>query len=376
MNERAPKDQRSRILLFESRIAQIPPFTNSKGRRLKIFKTGIFGSKKFTASEMMSLLPQLLFALGSDNETFFTETGLSDNIRECIKSLQRVVKKIFSYDAFTERDLSELELEIKEMKSIWIKTFKQISKSELMFPKFHQLDHFPHWIRLFGNPRSYDTATFESVHKEFAKIPFAQSSKREKTYVKEMMNNVLAQEYLKMNTFTPQRKQVDRLDLRLIIESELKLYQNSIRMMTKLLDLPYDLYLRMLLYRSAYIPELGLIKCLELQKNIQEIGDTVQVRWEGRDVRDDIWCGQVRLLFKYKGTLKIFLQNYDYYISSRKINRKLGCFQLKQTNVKRLKSYSVLNITQIIRKVHIVPDFDKPGIFFVSSELLLLDEEV
>src|SRR5690554_2570526 len=44
--------------------------------------------------------------------------------------------------------------------------------------KLHLLLHFPQWVRRFGAPSTWDTATWESAHKSMVKFHYNDGAKR------------------------------------------------------------------------------------------------------------------------------------------------------------------------------------------------------
>ena len=62
---------------------------------------------------------------------------------------------------------------------MFIGIFQQISPSELKLPKLHsQIHHTIDSIRIFGAINRYTTETYESLHKEYVKIPYHLSNKK------------------------------------------------------------------------------------------------------------------------------------------------------------------------------------------------------
>ena len=58
--------------------------------------------------------------------------------------------------------------------------FQHISPSELKLPKLHSwVYHIIHSIRSFGAINGYTTETYESLHKEYVKVPYRLSNKKD-----------------------------------------------------------------------------------------------------------------------------------------------------------------------------------------------------
>ena len=62
----------------------------------------------------------------------------------------------------------------------FIKIFQYISPSELKLPKLHSwVYHIVDTIRIFGAINGYTTEIYESLHKEYVKIPYRLSNKKD-----------------------------------------------------------------------------------------------------------------------------------------------------------------------------------------------------
>lgn len=63
---------------------------------------------------------------------------------------------------------------------MFIKIFQYQSPSELKLPKLHSwIYHTIDSIRSFGAINGYTTETYESLHKEYIKIPYRLSNKKD-----------------------------------------------------------------------------------------------------------------------------------------------------------------------------------------------------
>jgi len=63
---------------------------------------------------------------------------------------------------------------------MFIGIFQQMSPSELKLPKLHSwVYHTIDSIRSFGAINEYTTETYESLHKEYVKIPYRLSNKKD-----------------------------------------------------------------------------------------------------------------------------------------------------------------------------------------------------
>jgi hypothetical protein len=61
----------------------------------------------------------------------------------------------------------------------FVQAFKSTSPSELKLPKLHSwIYHIIDSIRMYGAINGYTTETYESLHKDFVKIPYRSSNKK------------------------------------------------------------------------------------------------------------------------------------------------------------------------------------------------------
>ena len=61
----------------------------------------------------------------------------------------------------------------------FVQAFKFTSPSELKLPKLHLwIYHIIDSIRMYGAINGYTTETYESLHKDFVKIPYQSSNKK------------------------------------------------------------------------------------------------------------------------------------------------------------------------------------------------------
>lgn len=68
---------------------------------------------------------------------------------------------------------------INKWSQMFIKIFQNISPSGLKLPKLHSwVFHIIDSIRSFGAVNGYTTETYESLHKEYVKIPYRLSNKK------------------------------------------------------------------------------------------------------------------------------------------------------------------------------------------------------
>ncbi|RHZ69787.1 hypothetical protein Glove_278g32 [Diversispora epigaea] len=90
---------------------------------------------------------------------------------------------------FKESDLQDFQKAINDWGNIFIKLFRDISRSNLKFSKLHSwIYHIVDTIREHGAINGYTTETYESLHKTYVKIPYRLSNK--KNVEKQIMENI------------------------------------------------------------------------------------------------------------------------------------------------------------------------------------------
>ena len=71
----------------------------------------------------------------------------------------------------------------------FVKIFSQYSPSGLLLPKLHSwCYHVVPAIRKYGSINSMSTKTYETLHKDYVKIPYRMSNKKD--YMKQILNTV------------------------------------------------------------------------------------------------------------------------------------------------------------------------------------------
>ncbi|CAB4446635.1 unnamed protein product [Rhizophagus irregularis] len=134
---------------LDCRIAAIPRYPG-----LKIFSNGLQSISRFTADEYRNLMKIMIFVV--DNLYSNTNNNMTNNF-------------------LNNNDLNAMH----EWAQRFIQAFKFISSSQLKLPKLHSwLYHIIDSIRLYGVINGYTTETYESLHKNFVKIPYRISNKK------------------------------------------------------------------------------------------------------------------------------------------------------------------------------------------------------
>jgi hypothetical protein len=85
---------------------------------------------------------------------------------------------------YSEAFIERLEIEIlpRALQAVYqiycIRQFLLSDQTDFLGIKPHLILHYPHFIRLYGRPANWDTASFETAHKWFVKSHYRASSKR------------------------------------------------------------------------------------------------------------------------------------------------------------------------------------------------------
>lgn len=118
--------------------------------------------------------------------------------RTVCKGLHLVLNLYFELcrEEFSSSNLKNLEVDIiPSALNAAYKIFlarQELKKSEKHFRgvKLHILLHFPALIRRFGNPKIWDTDSYESAHKDKVKLMYRMGSKRISNLEKEALSRV------------------------------------------------------------------------------------------------------------------------------------------------------------------------------------------
>ncbi|GBB97422.1 hypothetical protein RclHR1_29910001 [Rhizophagus clarus] len=168
---------RSLVDELDHRLAAIPRFSG-----LKIFANGLQSISRLTANEYRDLMKVMIFAINNlyDTNINSIEDIISNKDLVILYESWNKMYAISKYEVFKESDLEEFKESINDWSQKFIKIFKHISSSELKLPKLHSwIYHIIEIIQSFGAINGYTTETYESLHKEYVKIPYQLSNKKE-----------------------------------------------------------------------------------------------------------------------------------------------------------------------------------------------------
>ncbi|RHZ82081.1 hypothetical protein Glove_114g4 [Diversispora epigaea] len=146
-----------------------------------MFTNGLQSISRMTAKEYRILMKVMVFVV--DNLYKENENNVENFVEN--KKLSEVYAKwnkmymMSRSEIFTESDLENFRKDTFEWAKLFVEIFKPYSRSKLKFPKFHSwIYHIFESIRQFGIINGYTTETYESLHKDFVKIPYRMSNKK------------------------------------------------------------------------------------------------------------------------------------------------------------------------------------------------------
>jgi hypothetical protein len=137
--------------------------------------TNVSQMKGMTASDYMVLMVILGAAIGFMADIIPDDTVRYD-VQRALYSLNNVYRTLNQRIPFTEASLRALDRAIIRLQKNFITAFMYLSLTKMCFPKFHCLNHLVFFIKLFGSPRNWDTATLELFHKICAKRPWRRTN--------------------------------------------------------------------------------------------------------------------------------------------------------------------------------------------------------
>ncbi|RHZ76423.1 hypothetical protein Glove_197g95 [Diversispora epigaea] len=170
------KQDSSLVNKIDNRLSKIPRF-----QKFQMFTNGLQSISRMTAKEYRILMKVMVFVV--DNLYKENENNVENFIEN--KKLSEVYAKwnkmymMSRSEIFTESDLKNFRKDTFEWAKLFVEIFKPYLRSKLKFPKFHSwIYHIFESIRQFGIINGYTTETYKSLHKDFVKIPYRMSNKK------------------------------------------------------------------------------------------------------------------------------------------------------------------------------------------------------
>ncbi|RHZ80839.1 hypothetical protein Glove_131g43 [Diversispora epigaea] len=146
-----------------------------------MFTNRLQSISRITAKEYRILMKVMVFVV--DNLYEENKNNVEDFVEN--RKLSEVYAKwnkmymMSRSEIFTESDLENFQKDTFKWAKLFVEIFKLHSSSNLKFPKFHLwIYHIFESIRQFGAINGYTTETYESLHKDFVKIPYRMSNKK------------------------------------------------------------------------------------------------------------------------------------------------------------------------------------------------------
>ncbi|RHZ87464.1 hypothetical protein Glove_34g107 [Diversispora epigaea] len=159
---------------MNKRIAKIPRHSG-----LKVFKKGVQSLSRLTASEYRDMMKIMVFVVDGLYSEDLSNVYVKWNEMYLLSRLEN----------FKESDLQDFQKAINDWGNIFIKLFRDFSRSNLKFPKLHSwIYHIVDTIQEHRAINGYTTETYESLHKTYVKIPYRLSNK--KNVEKQIMENI------------------------------------------------------------------------------------------------------------------------------------------------------------------------------------------
>ncbi|RHZ88348.1 hypothetical protein Glove_23g39 [Diversispora epigaea] len=162
------KQDSSLVNKIDNRLSKIPRF-----QKFQMFTNGLQSISRMTAKEYRILMKVMVFVV--DNLYKENENNVENFVEN--KKLSEVYAKwnkmymMSRSEIFTESDLENFRKDMFEWAKLFVEIFKPYSRSKLKFPKFHS------WIyHIFESICQFET--YESLHKDFVKIPYRMSNKK------------------------------------------------------------------------------------------------------------------------------------------------------------------------------------------------------
>ncbi|RHZ52790.1 hypothetical protein Glove_457g41 [Diversispora epigaea] len=360
------KQDSSLVNKIDNRLSKIPQF-----QKFQMFTNGLQSISRMTAKEYRILMKVMVFVV--DNLYKENENNVENFVEN--KKLSEVYAKwnkmymMSRSEIFTESDLENFRKDTFEWAKLFVEIFKPYSRSKLKFPKFHSwIYHIFESIRQFGIINGYTTETYESLHKDFVKIPYRMSNK--KNVEDQIMKTLKRQDIINVINKKQKKKKLTKL---LNFSSKLfetKLTEANIYFCEKMND--PNINDNMIKGFNQFLECFDdfLDNILEV-KNIKECDIIIYAismdSNESSDYQSDegLCYGKILLMAKIeieeKPPLNLALvQWYDF--KFEKNSYLYNCPLLKLVEL-----YNLIPIETIDNIVHIIPRFDEDNEYFVNK---------
>ncbi|RHZ44430.1 hypothetical protein Glove_726g10 [Diversispora epigaea] len=361
---------------MNKRIAKIPRHSG-----LKVFKKGVQSLSRLTASEYRDMMKIMVFVVDGLYSEDLSNVYVKWNEMYLLSRLEN----------FKESDLQDFQKAINDWGNIFIKLFRDFSRSNLKFPKLHSwIYHIVDTIREHG-ANGYTTETYESLHKTYVKIPYRLSNK--KNVEKQIMENIRCRAIVMRNrvkktktpvAFTYTAKLFDFNFSEAIINEHRdnpKLNKNMSKGFAKFIDC-LNSYLKLLnttsedcrikIYSSVTLKNSAILRAVDnfhdrpwfsniaINMNIEELSDYQTDN--GICYAQTLLITEIRLPNKSTPLHLALVQWYDF--KSEITPFVYGCPLLELVEL-----YNFIEIEAIEDIVHIISRFDKTNEHFVNKYL-------
>lgn len=168
-----------------ARLSAIPAFaqpdtrSESQTRYYRWFTGNIFNASHLTASEFRSQAFQLKYSLGEVADLF--SKVQHKQIVDLLLCFEDFYLYVCTTDKFSTAELDKVEDKAARFHHQLMAAFGpdgSILQQSWLKPKLHALSHLRLWIRLYGNPKHYDSSSFELAHKNRTKDLAAKTCNR------------------------------------------------------------------------------------------------------------------------------------------------------------------------------------------------------
>jgi hypothetical protein len=169
---------------FDARFAHIEVRHSDTTTPTKPFANGVSKIKSLPCKEVVPLLMQLPIAIGVEG-TFLSRPD-TEKVFTVIDRLLRLLDFLCK-DSYRESEINALDRDIKSFLKLCKSTFGTV-QTTFRFFKFHMATcSAKRGIKWFGRMALTDSNRWEALHTEVAKRPWERSSKRNGSFIQEMM---------------------------------------------------------------------------------------------------------------------------------------------------------------------------------------------
>ena len=366
-------------------FSDIPTYNDGK-YFMPLYKIGITELHKKDAKDYRTIIQLIPFILTTDYEFLYMSEQDHRRILEVYQSLNNVMRCLRTRNTYNDATLEKLRGDIRTLARCIKEAFPGKNASSFNFVKFHSMIHLPEFIKLYGVPQNYNSEAFEQSHKHYAKLPYLRTNKHfdHTKHMKRRMDRISivnellvhSKTYEAPNNWEVRHKVNARKcslnDSSVELPSDLS-HKALIELVTEYLenDLVIDNAMNYINSNDSGIHFSATFYAgqdrftVNADPNYKGYGpkyDDIEILH--RTSRSYKWFAELRTFVSLPahGKTLAIVRNYR---NLGQVNA-LKCIRLEFETIEDQK-FTVLELSNLNQKVHIIPDFADPGFYFYND---------